>query len=208
MWVSRNYPYLKNLSGGKSKVPGLSRKFGNMGAGRPTDYEVSFPDKVYKLCLLGATDAEIADFFEIAESTLNLWKEVHPEFMESIKRGKLTADAEVASSLFKIANGYQYDEVTYEKIGDGDSKTEVTETGIETVKQDRYKKKVVTKEVPPNVVAQSKWLNNRRGRVKEGAQKWADKQEHGITDNEGNDVPLVQVFQLPDNNRNTPANEG
>ena len=149
-----------------------------MSAGRPTDYDVSYPEKVFKLCLLGATDAEIADFFEIAESTLYLWKQEHTEFSEAIKRGKITADAEVANSLFKRANGYQYDEVTYEKIGDGDDKVEVGEAGLETVKQDKYKKKVVTKEVAPDVAAQNIWLKNRRSRVKDGALKWADKHEH------------------------------
>lgn len=169
--------------------------------GRPTDYREEYDEKVYKLCLLGATDAEIADFLDISESTLNLWKLKHTNFSESIKRGKITADAEVANSLYKRANGYQYDEVTYEKIGEGESLTEVGEQGIETVKQDKFKKKVVTKEVPPDVAAQNIWLKNRRGKVKEGAQKWADKHETGFTDNEGNDIAPVQVFQLPDNNR-------
>lgn len=30
---------------------------------------------------------------------------------------------------------------------------------------------------------------------------WKDKSEMGFTDNEGNDVTPVQIFQLPDNNR-------
>lgn len=169
-----------------------------MGAGRPTVYDSSYPEKVYKLCLLGATDAEIADFFEIAESTLNLWKLEHPDFSESIKRGKLTADSEVAESLFNRAKGFEYDEVTYEKVNvdiDG-----VEESSDDDLKQEVYKKKLVRKTALPDVAAQNIWLKNRRGRVAPGAQKWADKHETGFTDNEGNDLP-VQIFQLPDNNR-------
>jgi hypothetical protein len=171
-----------------------------MAGGRPTEYKDEYCEQVEKLCKLGATDAEIADFFEIVESTLNLWKIEHPEFSESIKKGKIIADAEVAHSLHKRAIGYQYDEVTYEKIGPGDDKVEVGEMGMESVKQDQYKKKVVTKEVPPDVAAQNVWLKNRRGRVNKGAQRWADKVETGFTDSEGNDVP-VTIFQLPNNGR-------
>ena len=164
-------------------------------AGRPTDYRVELNDKVYKLCLLGATDKEIADLFDISESTLNNWKLEYPEFLESIKAGKITADAEVANSLYKRANGYRYDEITYEKVGEGESLVEMAETGLESVKQDIYKKKVVTKEVAPDVAAQNIWLKNRRGRVAAEAQRWADKVETGFTDSEGKDVKPQLIFQ-------------
>lgn len=168
-------------------------------AGAPTEYKPEYCTQVEKLCKLGATDKEIADFFEVVESTINNWKIAHPEFLESIKKGKIIADAEVAHSLHKRAIGYQYDEVTYEKIGPGDDKVEVSEQGMESVKQDLYKKKVVTKEVPPDVAAQNIWLKNRRGRVEKGAQRWADKVETGFTDVNGEDV--VVIFELPDNGR-------
>jgi len=171
-----------------------------MAGGRPVEYKDEYNVQVEKLCKLGATDAEIADFFNVTEQTINNWKSDFPEFFESIKKGKIIADAEVAHSLHKRAIGYQYEEVTYEKIGPGDDKVEVGEQGMESVKQDLYKKKVVTKEVPPDVAAQNIWLKNRRGRVGKGAQRWADKVETGFTDGDGNDVP-VQIFQLPDNGR-------
>ena len=41
---------------------------------------------------LGLSDAEIATVLDIAESTLNEYKKKHPEFSESIKKGKLVAD--------------------------------------------------------------------------------------------------------------------
>lgn len=172
---------------------------------RPTEYKDDYCEQVEKLCKLGATDGEIADFFDVEESTINNWKIAHPEFLESIKKGKIIADAEVAHSLHKRAKGYQYDEVTYEKIGAGEDQIEVGEEGMEAVKQDIFKKKVVTKEVPPDVAAANIWLKNRRGRVKQGAQRWADKVETGFTDGEGNDVP-VTIFQLPDNGRNKAEN--
>lgn len=175
--------------------------FDFMAGGRKTKYNKDNCGQVEKLCKLGATDKEIADFFGVAESTINLWKKAHKQFSESIKKGKIIADAEVAHSLHKRAIGYQYDEVTYEKLGVNDNGMAVDDKGdIEATKAEAYKRKVVTKEVPPDVAAANIWLKNRRGKVDKGAQRWADKIEAGITDNEGNDVP-VTIFQLPNNGR-------
>ena len=82
-----------------------------MPAGRPTDYREEYNEQVTKLCKLGATDKELADFFEVAESTINLWKEVHPQFSESIKEGKIQADANVAQALYHRAIGYKHEDV-------------------------------------------------------------------------------------------------
>lgn len=120
-----------------------------MPAGAPTKYKTEYNEQVYRLALLGATDKEMADFFNIVESTFNLWKN-HKEFSESIKRGKIDADANIAKSLYKRAKGYQYDEITYED-------------GEET--------KRVTKEVSPDTGAAMAWLKNRRPK------DWRDKQE-------------------------------
>lgn len=57
------------------------------------------------LSLLGLTDSQMADVFEVAESTFALWKVEHPEFSESIKRGKAIADGQVAASLYSRAVG-------------------------------------------------------------------------------------------------------
>jgi hypothetical protein len=170
-------------------------------AGRPTDYREEYNEQVEKLCKLGATDKEIADFFGIAESTLYDWKSNIPEFSEAIKRGKIIADAEVAHSLHKRALGYQYKEITYEKVGPKEETVEVGEEGMESIESDTYKKKVVIKDMAPDVAAQNIWLKNRRGRVAKEAQRWADKVETGFTNSDGEDVP-VTIFQIPDNGRN------
>lgn len=53
---------------------------------RPTKYQEAYAEQARKLCLLGYTDAELADFFEVSESTINKWKLDYPEFSESIKK--------------------------------------------------------------------------------------------------------------------------
>lgn len=151
---------------------------GNDG-GRPTKYEPDFAEQVYKLCLLGATDAEIADFFEVAVSTVNLWKTEHKEFSDSIKKGKTLADAHVANRLFDRATGYAFDETTYEKVG---SSLDGVDDDPNDMKLEVYKKKVITKEIAPDTTAGIFWLKNRQ------KDKWRDKQEYGITDKDGNDV--------------------
>jgi len=74
--------------------------------GRKTDYKEEYSNQVIKLCLLGATDKEIADFFGVSEKTLNTWKKKYPEFLQSLKKGKDVADANVASKLYNRAIGY------------------------------------------------------------------------------------------------------
>ena len=72
-------------------------------AGAPTKYDKAMNEQVTKLCLLGATDIDLADFFGVCKSTITNWKNEYPEFLASIKAGKEDADAKVANSLYKTA---------------------------------------------------------------------------------------------------------
>jgi hypothetical protein len=130
--------------------------------GRPTKYDESMCGKIYKLALLGATDTVMASILGVSESTLNLWKIEHPEFSESIRKGKDEADSEVAVSLYKRATGYVGKKVVTAafqgKIGD-----------VQEV--DEY--------VAPDVSAAIFWLKNRQGNT------WRDKQQTEISGPEG-----------------------
>ena len=61
--------------------------------GRKSEYREEYAEQALKLCLLGATDKEIAEFFSVSEQTLNSWKKKFPQFLESLKKGKAVADA-------------------------------------------------------------------------------------------------------------------
>ena len=117
--------------------------------GQPTRYRTSYNEDARKLCLLGATDKQMADFFGVTEQTVNNWKQKHPRFFESIKEGKLKADAEVASSLFQRACGYEQPE---DKIFCTDGRATIVPT---------------IKHYPPDTAAAFIWLKNRAG--------WRDK---------------------------------
>lgn len=125
---------------------------------RPTKYQPEYAEQALKLCRLGATDKELADFFQVNEDTVNEWKKVHPEFSESLKEGKLLADAEVADKLFRRATGYEHKAVKITASPDG--REHVTEY------VERY---------PPDTTAAIFWLKNRRPDV------WRDKTEQAIS---------------------------
>ena len=79
--------------------------------GRPSKYQPDFTRQALKLCRLGATDQELADFFAVSINTIDNWKKVHPEFLGALKEGKQLSDAEVANKLFKRATGYSHNDV-------------------------------------------------------------------------------------------------
>ena len=77
----------------------------------PVEIPAGYVDQAFKFCLLGATDADLGQFFDVDERTINNWKESHPEFLQSLKAGKEQADARVAQSLYRKALGWEHDAV-------------------------------------------------------------------------------------------------
>jgi len=115
-----------------------------MPAGRPTDYRDEYAEQARKLCILGATDIQIADFFGVAESTFYLWKHTHPEFSESLKIGKEAPDNNVVRSLYRKAVGYEFESEKVFCTKDGN----IVRADIRVV-------------VPPSDTACIFWLKNR-----------------------------------------------
>ncbi len=76
--------------------------------GRPTAYKKEYAEQAMRLCLLGATDQEMAGFFSVSEQTINTWKGKHPSFLESMRKGKIEADANVAERLYERAIGSDF----------------------------------------------------------------------------------------------------
>jgi hypothetical protein len=130
--------------------------------GRPTKYKPEYAEQAYKLACEGFTDKKIAGFFKVREKTINNWKKIHSEFLQSLKRGKDEFDNDVIeASLAKRASGYQYTEVT---------KAISKETDRKTGKAKMVTIKEVTKEIAPDPTSMIFWLKNRR------PDRWRDKQ--------------------------------
>ena len=123
--------------------------------GRPTDYKPEFATQAEKLCRLGATDIELADFFGCDVRSIYRWAQSHDAFCQALRTGKDACDERVERSLYNRAIGYTYDAVKIFMPANAPAPI--------------YAK--YQEHVPPDVTAASKWLNNRR------PEKWRDKQE-------------------------------
>tara|TARA_A100001391_G_C5071602_1_gene278378 strand:+ start:337 stop:771 length:435 start_codon:yes stop_codon:yes gene_type:complete len=140
-----------------------------MPAGQPTKYKPEYVEQAFKLCLLGATDNDLAKFFDVDVSTINNWKSSHSEFFESIKSGKDEADANVAKSLYQRALGYSHPDLDL-RVANG----EIVETPI-------------IKHYPPETTAAIFWLKNRQ------REKWRDKVEQELSGDVGLTVQIVRM---------------
>lgn len=139
-------------------------------AGRPSKYKPEFNKQAEKLCRLGATDKEVAEFFCVAESTINNWKLRHAGFLESLKRGKDELDALVEQSLFRKAMGYTFD-------------------SVKVFMPANAKKPVyapISEHCPPDTTAMIFWLKNRQ------PDRWRDKRD-GADEGSGEDAQPTQV---------------
>ncbi|MCW0413491.1 helix-turn-helix domain-containing protein [Xanthomonas sacchari] len=124
-----------------------------MAGGRPTKYKPEFVEQGAKLAAKGFTDTEIADFFNVAVSTIYLWKVQHPEFSEALTTSKEAADQRVERALYERALGYSHPETHVSNY-----QGQVTLTPLR-------------KHYPPDAASMIFWLKNRRPDL------WRDKPE-------------------------------
>jgi hypothetical protein len=113
--------------------------------GRPTTFKPQYIGQARKLCALGHTDLEIAEFFDVSLRTFAYWKARNPELLHALKAGKEFANQRVERSLYQKAVGYSYDSV---KI--------FMPAGAEKPVYAPY-----VEHVPPDVTACIFWLKNR-----------------------------------------------
>ena len=82
-----------------------------MTAGRPTLYKPEYAEQARKLCRLGATDSQVADFFDIGTTTFYRWRQDHADFADAVTEGKQICDNQVEQALHRRAVGFAYDAV-------------------------------------------------------------------------------------------------
>lgn len=134
--------------------------------GRPTTYKAEYAKQAERLCRLGATDEEVADFFEVPRRTLTRWQQTNPKLAAAMKLGKEIPDQRVERALYARAVGYDFKAV---KIF-CNSAGEVTEVPY-------------IEHVPPDPKAALQWLFNRK------RDEWSLRVEH--TGKNGGAIELV-----------------
>jgi hypothetical protein len=140
-------------------------------------------------CRKGHTDKQICEALSISEATFCKYKLEKIELVKVLKVNKEIADLTVENSLYKRANGYEYDEETKVIKKDKDGQDIVT------------KRTIVKKQVLPDTTAQIFWLKNR-------TREWTDRQvvshegelkqshEHTITIDEPQPDRLAGVLAI------------
>lgn len=139
----------QKVEGGKSSKP---NKVGN-----PSKYDTHvkpYLEEIKGWYRKGLTVQQIAENLNIATSTLMLHKTKHSELSEALKTSAQMALMHVENSLYKMATGYDHEEVTEVYDASGELK----------------EKKVVKKHQTPNVASAIFILKNR------DSKNWRDKQ--------------------------------
>lgn len=116
--------------------------------GRPTDFRPEYVAQAEKLCAHGATDAELADFFDVTVRTIYRWRNTREDFCHAMNVGKEKPDERVKRSLFQRATGYTYIEQVPIKVKTGQYTEEVQMIEVEKI-------------VPPDTTAAHVWVRNR-----------------------------------------------
>ena len=117
-----------------------------MPAGRPTKYRIEYCTEAAKLCFMfGATDVQLAEWFNVDVTSIVEWRNVHPEFSMAIKPSKESYDARIERSLAERAMGYS-----------------CTETVTASFQGKITDKKEVEKHYPPDPTTIIFWLTNRQ----------------------------------------------
>jgi hypothetical protein len=141
--------------------------------GRPSKYKPEFVEQAKKLCMLGATDIELADFFDVDVRTLYRWKNEHDDFCQALKTSKEVADERIERSLYERAAGYERDEVDVRVVSGEIVKTQIR------------------KFYPPDTTACIFWLKNRR------PNDWRDKIEQSISGADGGPIVISRIELAP-----------
>lgn len=137
----------------------------------------------------GLINDQIANEIGIHPSTLYDWQKKYSEIAEVLKRGKEVIDRQVENALLKRALGYEYEEVTKERMikkdVKGDPMTDLHGFPIaEMVETKRVKKEVVA-----DTTAQIFWLKNRK------PEQWRDKRETEVTGKDGGPIEIEDARQ-------------
>jgi len=119
------------------------------------------------MCLLGASDADLAEAFNVDQAQIARWRVDYPPFDKAINASREGADVRVVRSAFRRTQGYKVKE-----------RAKVTgPNGVQVIEKERY--------IPPSDAMITLWLTNRQGK------RWRDRK----VVEEGSHVDLVAIIK-------------
>ena len=126
--------------------------------GRPAQYMESYAEQAYLLCSkYGATIKDLAQFFKVDPSTIEVWRHKYAEFGTSVNQGRDYFDTNVVEkALLQRALGMEktvQDKRRFTKTAVNEDGTVRKETTQQIVDRTIY--------VPPDTRAATFWLTNR-----------------------------------------------
>ncbi len=91
-------------------------------------------EQVELLAKLGATNNQLAEFFNKNHSTIDNWIKKSKEFRKARKKGGMVADLKVIQCMFKRATGYDYTEEQIVMVNGNVKKVKVKKHAIPSEK--------------------------------------------------------------------------
>lgn len=152
-------------------------------AGQPSKINSVDLSKVTIYAANGYTDKRLSEIFNVKRQTICNWKKSYPEFFDTLKKGKLIADAKVEVSLYQRACGYSHPEVHISNY------------------QGKITKTPIIKHYPPDPTSMIFWLKNRK------PQDWRDMQEKGGDTHIHFTSVINHLHSLVDKKEDTKPNE-
>lgn len=113
--------------------------------------------KIAKMARKGLFDGQIAMNLGIAYGTFRMWKKTKPELVLILEKNRIPLIKKVENALYKRAIGYETKEIQ-----------------VETMPGGRKKRKVIHKEIIPDVKAIMSFLTNR------APEDWSISQKVGV----------------------------
>ena len=104
----------------RKRKPGAQRKTGNK-----SPFTNKMLEQVTLLTKLGATEIQLASFFDVNKQTITNWKKKE-DFKQAALAGGLEADMKVVASLYQRAVGFTYEETESIRSMKGDFLTKVS----------------------------------------------------------------------------------
>lgn len=146
--------------------------------GRPPidGYRPPFALRAFKLGLLGLTNRELAQQFEVSLATFERWISRHPDLRAAVREAREEADADVANALRKRALGMT--------VAETKAFLDPHTGKVKTVTYDKH--------IPPSEVAAMMWLTNRQ------RDRWRWRQTLDLTNSDASFTMFVQAIRNAD----------